>query len=122
MNHVDRQQLTQRLSMISVDLAADLRTQLLDDPPTRRRAERLHDAERVGDAFELWTDLLSRRAAVRWILRSVYLDLTRFSRRMSDQSHTRSWMSDQLTISTPDCVRLSSPPYTRRGRFFAGTA
>lgn len=39
----------------------------------RLRAEQLHADERVAEDFEVWTDLLSRRAAVLWVLKSVYV-------------------------------------------------
>ncbi len=73
MNPATRKALTEELSALSVEIAADLRQRILDDPTVRQRAEALHAAERVGQGFRLWTDLLSRRAAVMWVLRSVYL-------------------------------------------------
>ena len=76
-----RRALTTALSALSVATAADLRARLLADPAARGRAEALHAAERVGEGFELWTDLLSRRAAVMWVLRSVYVRATVDGRR-----------------------------------------
>ncbi len=73
MDALTRRSLTAELSKLSVAAAAELRGRILLDGPTRARAEALHAAERVGDEFELWTDLLSRRAAVMWVLRSVYV-------------------------------------------------
>ena len=40
---------------------------------TRDRAQQLHADEQVAEDFEVWTDLLSRRAAVLWVLKSVYV-------------------------------------------------
>jgi hypothetical protein len=40
---------------------------------TRERAQRLHADEKVAEDFDVWTDLLSRRAAVLWVLKSVYV-------------------------------------------------
>src|SRR3990172_13224599 len=68
-----RRRLTEQLSKRSTAIAGDLRTRILADAPARERAEALHASERVGQDFELWTDLLSRRAAVMWVLRSVYV-------------------------------------------------
>jgi hypothetical protein len=39
----------------------------------RAAAEQLHKDERVAEDFEVWTDLLSRRASVLWVLKSVYV-------------------------------------------------
>src|SRR5690606_21291804 len=55
-------------------IAADLRDKMrAPGSPERAVAEQLHKDERVADDFEVWTDLLSRRAAVLWVLKSVYV-------------------------------------------------
>lgn len=54
-------------------IAADLRTKMRDPAAARPAAAQLHKDERVADDFEVWTDLLSRRAAVLWVLKSVYV-------------------------------------------------
>ena len=41
--------------------------------PVQDAALALHRDEQVGEAFEVWTDLLSRRAAVLWVLKTVYV-------------------------------------------------
>ncbi len=71
MNAADRARLTAALRDQVARIAADLRGSLLG--PARPQAERLHAQEQVGEAFEVWTDLLSRRAAVLWVLKSVYV-------------------------------------------------
>lgn len=68
-----RHALTQKLSHLSVAIAAALREPLLAEGPLRDRARALHAEENVGDAYELWTDLLARRAAVLWVLKSLYV-------------------------------------------------
>jgi hypothetical protein len=54
-------------------IAADLRAKMLTPGPERQAALSLHGDERVGEGFDVWTDLLSRRAAVLWVLKSVYV-------------------------------------------------
>ncbi len=39
----------------------------------RDRALQLHADEKVAEDFDVWTDILSRRAAVLWVLKSVYV-------------------------------------------------
>ncbi len=73
MDALQRKNLTDQLSRISAAIAADLRQRMLDPGAVNERARQLHADEQVGDAFELWTDLLSRRAAVLWVLKSVYV-------------------------------------------------
>ena len=73
MNASDRQTLTKALSAHVATIAADLRAQMLDEGAVRDRARKLHAEEQVGDAFDVWTDLLSRRAAVLWVLKTVYV-------------------------------------------------
>ncbi|MFO0761823.1 MAG: DNA methyltransferase [Byssovorax sp.] len=73
MDLTTRKTLREALTKLSTEIAAALRTQLLAPGPTQERARVLHRDEKVGDAFELWTDLLSRRAAVLWVLKSLYV-------------------------------------------------
>ena len=73
MNVKDRARLTSLLQAHVAEVAADLRAQFQRPGPARQRAEALHKDERVGDDFDVWTDLLSRRAAVLWVLKSVYV-------------------------------------------------
>jgi SAM-dependent methyltransferase len=68
-----RKGLTAELSKLSGAMAADLRARMLEPGPVQDRARQLHVDEQVGEAFELWTDLLARRAAVLWVLKSVYV-------------------------------------------------
>ena len=69
----DRARLTTALRDHVGEIAADLRAKMRAPGPSRVSAEQLHADERVAEDFELWTDLLSRRAAVLWVLKSVYL-------------------------------------------------
>ncbi len=73
MTPVKRKELTDALSKLTAELAADLRTQLLAPGPAQDLARQLHAEEKVGDDYAVWTDLLSRRAAVGWVLKSVYV-------------------------------------------------
>jgi hypothetical protein len=73
MDALKRTELTRLLSRLCGDLAADLRTKVLSPGPAQDLARALHRDERVGDDFAVWTDLLSRRAAVLWVLKSVYV-------------------------------------------------
>lgn len=68
-----RTSLTKELSRLSAEIATAIRPALLAPGPIRARAEALQEEEHAGGAYTLWTDLLSRRAAVLWILRSLYL-------------------------------------------------
>lgn len=70
MTPADRSRLTSALRDHTTRLAEDLRLKLRG--PARTRALALHADEQVGDDFDVWTDLLSRRAAVLWVLKSVY--------------------------------------------------
>ena len=72
MESIAIQQLTRTLSTLCADIAADLRQQMLADGLAQQRARRLHAEEKVGEDFAVWTDMLSRRAAVLWVLKSVY--------------------------------------------------
>ena len=73
MNPPDRARLTSALRDHVARIAADLRAKMRAPGATRVAAEQLHKDERVGEDFEVWTDLLSRRAAVLWVLKSVYV-------------------------------------------------
>jgi hypothetical protein len=73
MDIAKRQELTKTLQQMVGKIAADLRPRLLEAGPGRTRAERLHAEEKVGDAFDPWTDLLARRSAVLWVLKTVYV-------------------------------------------------
>lgn len=73
MNKTDRERLTSAVRVHVAKIAADLRAKLLVPGPARERAKKLRTDERVAEAYEVWTDLLSRRAAVLWVLKSVYV-------------------------------------------------
>lgn len=73
MNPGQRITLTKALSAHVGAIAADLRAQMLVEGVVRDRAKRLHRDEQVGEDFDVWTDLLSRRAAVLWVLKTVYV-------------------------------------------------
>src|SRR5262249_41801213 len=69
----DRTKLTAALRDHVARIAADLRDKMRAPGATRLAAEQLHKDELVGEDFEVWTDQLSRRAAVLWVLKSVYV-------------------------------------------------
>ena len=69
----DRARLTAALRGHVGKIAADLRAKMRAPGDTRTRAQQLHADERVAEDFDVWTDLLSRRAAVLWVLKSVYV-------------------------------------------------
>lgn len=69
----DRARLTTALRDHVAKIAADLRVKMRAPGAARVAAEQLHKDERVAEDFEVWTDLLSRRAAVLWVLKSVYV-------------------------------------------------
>ena len=73
MKQTERTRLTTALRDQVAKIAADLRGKMRAPGPTRERAQRLHVDEQVAEDFDVWTDLLSRRAAVLWVLKSVYL-------------------------------------------------
>lgn len=73
MKPADRARLTTALREHVAAIAADLRGKLREPGPARDHARQLHADEEVGDDFDVWTDLLSRRAAVLWVLKSVYV-------------------------------------------------
>lgn len=72
MNPNDRTRLLRVLSAHVGRVAADLRAQMLADGPVQERARRVYADEKVGEDYAVWTDLLARRAAVMWVLKSVY--------------------------------------------------
>ncbi|MGK3966166.1 BREX-2 system adenine-specific DNA-methyltransferase PglX [Sorangium sp. So ce118] len=69
----DRALLSAALRDHVAKIAADLRAKMRAPGAARAAAEQLHKDERVAEDFEVWTDLLSRRAAVLWVLKSVYV-------------------------------------------------
>ena len=73
MKATDRARLTAALREHVAKIAADLRAKMRAPGAVRARAEQLHADEHVAEDFEVWTDLLSRRAAVLWVLKSVYV-------------------------------------------------
>ena len=73
MDPTTRKALTTDLSRLTTEIAAALRPSMLAEGPVRTRAQKLWADERVGDPFDVWTDLLSRRAAVLWVLKSLYV-------------------------------------------------
>ncbi len=73
MKPADRTRLTSALREHVGKIAGDLRGQMRVPGTVRDRAKKLHAQEQVGDDFDVWTDLLSRRAAVLWVLKSVYV-------------------------------------------------
>jgi hypothetical protein len=74
MKPTDRARLTTALRDHVAKIAADLRAKMrASGSAARAAAEQLHKDERVAEDFEVWTDLLSRRAAVLWVLKSVYV-------------------------------------------------
>ncbi len=74
MEPTDRNRLTAALRGHVGRFAADLHAKIKADAGgARRRAEKLHADEQVGESFEVWTDLLARRGAVLWVLKSVYV-------------------------------------------------
>jgi hypothetical protein len=73
MDPLKRKSLTADLQLIVSELAADLHAQLREEGPARTRARSLHSEELVADDFDVWLDLLSRRAAVLWVLKTVYV-------------------------------------------------
>lgn len=74
MKPTDRARLTTALRDHVAKIAVDLRAKIrAAGSAARAAAEQLHKDERVAEDFEVWTDLLSRRAAVLWVLKSVYV-------------------------------------------------
>ena len=69
----DRARLTAALRDHVANIAADLRTRMRAPGFPRLLAEQLHKDERVAEDYEVWTDLLARRASVLWALKSVYV-------------------------------------------------
>ncbi|MCG8556836.1 MAG: BREX-2 system adenine-specific DNA-methyltransferase PglX [Proteobacteria bacterium] len=73
MKPADRARLTTALRDHVAKVAEDLRAKIRAEGPARDRAKKLHADEQVGEDFDVWTDLLARRAAVLWVLKSVYV-------------------------------------------------
>lgn len=73
MDHVKRKALTRGLQTHVAAIAEDLQRQVLAPGLIQERARALHAQEKVGEDFAVWTDLLSRRAAVLWVLKTVYV-------------------------------------------------
>lgn len=73
MKPADRARLTAALREHVAKIAADLRAKMRAPAVARDRARQLHLDEQVAEDFDVWTDLLSRRAAVLWLLKSVYV-------------------------------------------------
>ncbi|MCK6536073.1 MAG: BREX-2 system adenine-specific DNA-methyltransferase PglX [Polyangiaceae bacterium] len=73
MEPAKRTELTQRLAVLVAEMAAAIRPRMVERGSVRERALKLHADEHVGEDFEVWTDLLARRAAVLWVLKSVYV-------------------------------------------------
>ncbi len=86
MKPTDRTRLTTELRSHVAAIAADLRLKMRGLLPAEtrapaaraiaeanRKARKLHADEGVAEDFDVWTDLLSRRAAVLWVLKSVYV-------------------------------------------------
>jgi hypothetical protein len=73
MDVATRKTMTAELARLTTETAAAMRPAMLAKGRTRTRAEALHREEQVGDPYEVWTDLLSRRAAVLWVLKSLYV-------------------------------------------------
>jgi SAM-dependent methyltransferase len=74
MDETSRKALREDLTRLSGEIAAGLRAEMLvEGSRARERARKLHADEKVGDGFDVWTDLLARRGAVLWVLKSVYV-------------------------------------------------
>ncbi len=65
--------LTSTLARHTAAIAAALRPRFLPGGAAEAAARRLHADEGVGDDFAVWTDLLARRAAVLWVLKTLYV-------------------------------------------------
>jgi hypothetical protein len=55
------------------NLAAELRPRLMTGGDASHKARALHRDEAVSEDFDTWTDLLSRRIAVLWVLKTLYV-------------------------------------------------
>jgi len=69
----DRAHLITGLRNHVAKMAAELRANMIAPGRVRLAAQQLHQDERVAEDYEIWTDLLSRRVAVLWVLKTVYL-------------------------------------------------
>ncbi|QRK05236.1 BREX-2 system adenine-specific DNA-methyltransferase PglX [Archangium violaceum] len=68
-----RKELTEALAKLTGRIAEDIKAQVRSPGPAQDRARALHRDEKVGEDFIVWTDVLSRRAAVLWVLKTVYV-------------------------------------------------
>jgi hypothetical protein len=87
----------------------------------RAAAEQLHTDERVGDDYAVWTDLLSRRAAVLWVLKTVYVrvledrGLLQPGRLLDPEASSSSNSSPPTWARPPSCAgRSATSPAPRR--------
>ena len=64
MKPTDRARLTTALRDHVARIATDLRVKMRAPEVVRDRAIQLHADEKVAEDFDVWTDILSRRAAV----------------------------------------------------------
>jgi UDP-N-acetyl-D-mannosaminuronic acid transferase (WecB/TagA/CpsF family) len=69
----DRARLTAALREHVAAIAGDLRAQMRAPGADACRRCSSTKTSAVGEDFDVWTDLLSRRAAVLWVLKSVYV-------------------------------------------------
>ena len=69
-----RTRLTLELAALVKEIAKNIQQKILVQGTEENiKAIKLHQEEKVGEVFNVWTDLLSRRAAVLWVLKSVYI-------------------------------------------------
>jgi hypothetical protein len=68
-----REALTKELAKLTGRIAEDIKAQVRGPGAAQERARALHQDEKVGEDFIVWTDVLSRRAAVLWVLKTVYV-------------------------------------------------
>ncbi len=73
MEAADRRALTQGLAKLSGEIAAALRDGVMPGGEGEARGRELFLAEHAGGDYERWTELLARRAAVLWVLKSLYV-------------------------------------------------
>lgn len=90
-----RAELTAKLRRYVEQTAGDIRTKIRQGGIARERAQRLHEEEKAGEDFEVWTDLLSRRAAVLWVLKAVYVRVLE-DRKLLKPVRIADGMSEQL--------------------------
>ncbi len=73
MDLTTRKALTQGLAKLSGEIAAGLRPAVLPGGEAEERGRALFRAEHAGGDYDRWTELLARRAAVLWVLKSLYV-------------------------------------------------